>query len=196
MEPITAATSFASIVSLLGQYCSDHGAKEQTDFNDFIKWLQETQHQDLKELLEINTKATIGIKALLNEGRELLLEKINNLDNALAAYASILEGFSDLASAINPEVVLSSQALSILRQFETSGGSTMIQHKKIGGPIGFLFLDGNGQLEIEEPRFIEDDINILVELGLLRHDYNSNGESLYVYTRVASKLVTSINNDL
>ncbi len=194
MEPITVATSFASIVSLLGQYRSEHGAKKQADFNEFIQWLQESQHQDIKELLEINTKATISIKALLNEDREVLLSRIGELDNALAAYASNLEGFSGLASAINPEVVLSSQAISILRQFEVSGGSKMIQLKSLG-PVQYLFLDGNGQLEIEEPRFIEDDINILIELGLLRHDYNSNGESIYVYTRAASKLVGSIEND-
>ena len=194
MEPITIATSFASIVSLIGQYRSERGAKEKADFNEFIQWLQETQHQDLKELLEINTKATISIKALLNEDRELLLAKIDDLDSALASYASKFEGFSELASAIKPEVVLSAQALSILRQFEASGGSKMIQLKSLG-PVQYLFLDGNGQLEIDEPRFIEDDINTLIELGLLRQDYNRKGGSLYVYTRAASKLVASIEND-
>ena len=191
MEPITAATSFASIVSLVGQYRAERSAMELVDFNDFIKWLQETQHQELKKLLEINTKATISIKALLNEDRELLLDKINSLDNALAAYASKFEGFYDLASAISPEAVLSGQALNVLKQFEASGASKMIPLKSTG-PIAFLFLDGSGQLEIEEPRFIEDDINTLIDLGLLRHDYTSKGESLYVYTRAASKLVESI----
>lgn len=191
MEPITVAASFASIVSLVGQYRAERGSTDQANFNDFIQWLIETQHQDLKELLEVNTKATISIKALLNQDREILLDRINSLDNALSAYASNLEGFSELASAINPEAILSAQALNVLRQFESSGASKMIQLKTTG-PIAYFFMDGTGELEIEEPRFIEDDINVLVEIRLLRHEYNSSGSSIYVYTRAAHKLVGDI----
>jgi len=194
MEPITLASSFATIVSLLGQFCSERSAESQAGFSEFSQWLIETQHQDLKKLLELNTNATISIKALLDQDKDILLDRINKLDNALASYASSLEGFSELAGAINPEAVLSSQALDVLRQFEKSGASKLIRLKTTG-PISFLFLDANGELEIEEPRFIEDDLSTLIDLGLLREDYNSNGDTLYVYTRAASRLVNERKND-
>ena len=188
MEPITLASSFATIVSLLGQFRSERSAESQAGFNEFNQWLNETQHQDLKKLLELNTSATISIKALLNQDKDILLDRINKLDNALASYASSLEGFSELAGAINPEAVLSSQALDVLRQFEESSASKLTRLKTTGS-IRFLFLDANEELEIEEPRFIEDDLSTLVDLGLLRKDHNSNGDTLYVYTRAASRLV-------
>lgn len=194
MEPLSAATSFATIVSLVGQFRAERSAKEQANFNEFMQWLQETQHKELKDLLEINTKATISIKAILNQDRNLILERINNLDKALTAYASGLEGFSTLGDALHPDAILSEQALDILRQFEVSGASKILQ-LNASNEIVFLFMDGSGQLEISEPRFIEDDLSTLVELGLIRHDYNSKGENIYLYTRAGSRLVGNSKKD-
>ena len=195
MEPLTTATTFAALVGLIGQFRDEKSGQAQIDFNEFLEWLVKTQHEDLKVLLETNAKATIGIKAILNEDREVLLSKLESMDNALSSFASGIKGFSEIAKAINPNTLLSKQAISLLCQFDASQGSKLLEGHYVGG-MRLHILDGNGgAIEVKEPRFIEDDLRTLIELGLLRQDYNSNGDNLYIYTRSASELVKSIESD-
>ena len=193
MEPITIATSFATIVSLLGTYKTEDRAVEGDEFQDFMQWLIETNHADIKSLLEINTRATIGIKALLNQDREVLFQKLGAIDEVLSLIASRIDGFSEVTTALHPEIEISEQAVSILSQLVNSEGSKFLKSGAIGrGPI-FLILGGKGgQIEYTEPQFIEDDLNTLLSIGLLTQDYNSKGEPLYVVTRAAVKFLATL----
>jgi hypothetical protein len=115
------------------------------------------------------------------------------LDGALAAFATNIRGFAQVAEALNPDAVLSKQAVSILQQFE-KGGSSKILESQTMGPPSYMFLDGNsGELEFNEEQFIEDDLLTLVDLGLLRSDYNSKGIKMFRYTRTASNLLRELN---
>ena len=69
MDPISAATAFATIVSLLADFVAHRGAAEGKSFDEFMAWLSEQRHDEIKALLEQNTSTTIGIKALLGENR-------------------------------------------------------------------------------------------------------------------------------
>tara|TARA_Y100000296_G_C5064800_1_gene201783 strand:- start:110 stop:679 length:570 start_codon:yes stop_codon:yes gene_type:complete len=182
------AESFATVVGLLGQYRSEKGAQAQLEYNDFMEWLAKANHTEIKDLLELNTNATIYIKALLNQDHEIFKKKLDKIDAALTAFASTVEGFSDLAKAVNPSALLSDQAVSILQQFQESGATKVLELKMLAG-TEYVFLETSGNLEIVEPRFVEDDLKTLVEYGLLRHDYNSKGDDLYIFTRAASRLV-------
>jgi len=53
------AESFATVVGLLGQYRSEKGAQAQLEYNDFMEWLTKANHTEIKDLLELNTNATI-----------------------------------------------------------------------------------------------------------------------------------------
>lgn len=193
MEPITIATSLATIVSLLGTYKSEGRAIEGDEFQDFMQWLIETNHADIKNLLEINTRATIGIKALLNQDREVLFQKLGAIDEALSLIASRIDGFSEVTAALHPEIKISEQAVSILSQLVNSEGSKFLKSGAIGrGPI-FLIIGGKGgQIEYTEPQFIEDDLNTLLSIGLLTQDYNSKGDPLYIVTRAAVKFLATV----
>ncbi len=193
MEPISVATSFATIVSLLGSYKAEGRAVEGDEFQDFMQWLVETNHADIKSLLEINTQATIGIKALLNQDRKLLFEKLGAIDEVLSLLASRIDGFSEVSNALHPNCEISEQAVSILRQLVESEGSKFLKSGAIGrGPM-FLIIGGKGgQIEYSEPQFIEDDLNTLLRLGLLNQDYNSKGDPLYVVTRAAVKFLAAL----
>lgn len=182
------AESFATIVGLLGQYRSEKGAQDQLEYNDFMEWLAKANHTELKGLIELNTNATTYIKSLLNQDHEIFKKKLDKIDAALTAFASTVEGFSELAKAVNPDALLSEQAVSILEQFQESGATKVIELKMLSG-TEYMFLEASGNLEIAEPRFVEDDLRTLVEYGLLRHDYNSKGDNLYIFTRAASRLV-------
>lgn len=181
--------SFATVVGLISQYRAERGAKAQLEFNDFMEWLAKANHSETKGLLELNTDATIYIKALLNEDHKIFKEKLDKIDAAITSFASSIEGFDKLAIAINPSNTLSPQATSILQQFQQSGASNVLEIKTNGGNF-YQFLEVNGGLEITEPRFVEDDLATLVELGLLRHAYNSKGSNMYMFTRSASYLVS------
>ena len=182
------AESFAAIVGLLGQYRSERGKQAQLEFNDFMEWLSKANHTEVKGLLELNVDATIYIKALLNQDHEIFKQKLDKIDVAITAFASTIEGFDVLANAVNPDATLSGQAVNILEQFQESGATKVLELKMLSG-VEYLFLETSGQLEISEPRFVEDDLKTLLEYGLLRHDYNSKGDNLYIFTRSASRLV-------
>jgi hypothetical protein len=195
MDPLTSATTFASLVGLIGQFRSERSSLSQNDFNEFLEWLVKVQHESLKGLLETNVKATIGIKAILNEDRDAVLSKLESINSALSSFASGIPGFSEVVEAINPSTLLSKQAISLLCQFEDSQGSKLLETHHLGG-MSLHLLDGNeGQINVNEPRFIEDDLRTLVKLGLLALNYNSKGENLYKYTRAASDLVQSFEKD-
>ena len=189
------AESFAAIVALIGQFRSEKSASEQADFNAFIEWLISTNHEEIKNQLELNTKATISIKSILNQDREVLLDSLKKIDKALTVFASSVYGFEQLAEAINPDAVISEQAISILKQFERSGASKVLEMKASNG-LYYQFLDGShpdgniGYIEFSEPRFVEDDFQTLVDYGLLRQTFNSSGKPIYLYTRQAAKLIS------
>jgi hypothetical protein len=182
------AESFAIIVGLLGQYRSEKGSQTQLEFNDFMEWLANANHTEIKGLLELNVNATIYIKALLNQDHKIFKEKLDKIDAAITAFASTIDGFDVLANAVNPDNTLSDQAVNILEQFEAAGATKVLELKMMSGPE-YMFIETSGNLEISEPRFVEDDLRTLLEYGLLRHDYNSKGDNLYIFTRAASRLV-------
>ena len=187
------AESFAAIVALIGQFRSEKGSQEQASYNEFMEWLTKINHEEIKELLLLNTKATIGIKAILNQDRDTVLTQLERIDEALASFSSKFDGFSDLAIALRPSSSLSDQAISILVQFENAGASKALEMKIHGGCL-YQFLDGpGGQIEVHEQRFIEDDFEILVALGLLRHSRNSKGSNLYSITRQGASLVSAVS---
>jgi hypothetical protein len=193
MDPLTLATSFATIVSLLGAYKSEGRQITDDEFQDFMHWLVKTNHSEVKDLLEINTQATIGIKALLKQDRELLLQKLGTIDEILSLISSRVEGFSQITNALRPNSEISGQAVSVLRQLFESGGSKFLKSGAIGrGPI-FLIVGGKGgKIAYEDLQFIEDDLSTLVNLGLLNQEYNSKGNPLYIVTRAAAKFLAAV----
>lgn len=194
MDPLSAASAFATVVGLIGQFRSERSGQKQSDLNDFMQWLVETNHNELKVLLENNVKAVEGIRSTLQEDRQLFLAKFEGMNSALVSFASGISGFSTIAEAIDPNLILSKQAISILCQTEEAECSKLYESTNDG--LELVFWDGKGgSAEIIEPRFIEDDLKTLVDLGLLRHDISPIGDNLYLYTRAASNLVKLIKTN-
>jgi hypothetical protein len=192
MEPLTLATSLATIISLLASFKTEQKDTSDDEFKDFMEWLIQNNQADIMELLSLNTQATIGIKAILNQDRELLFAKLEAIDEVVSKIASSIDGFDKVVSAIRPDHELSVQAKSVLIQIVKSGASKFLQSKAMGRLPIYSILGGvGGQIEYDEPQFIEDDLSTLVNLGLLNLDYNDNGNELWVVTRSAAKLVAA-----
>jgi hypothetical protein len=196
MEPFTGATAFATVVSLIAQFRAERAATKSLEAEEFMNWLSDSKHSELRALLEQNASTSVSIKSLLSVNQRELIEKLENLDSALAAYASALPQFKDLVASIRPKSVLSEQAVSILKQLEKSGGSKILEMPIKGNIILQIMDGGGGFIDANDQRFLEDDLRTLVETGLLNRSINPSGNNLYSYTRAASQYVASIDDEL
>jgi len=190
MEPLTAAASFATIVGLLSNFKNERSG---TQLSDFTEWLKDKRHEDVAQSIEQNQMLAIQLKSILSVNHQELVQRLSSLDEILASVASHIHTFSSLATAVKPSTVFSEQAISIVKQFVASGAKECWEHKFLG-PEGssYQFIGGQGILEISESRFIEDDLNTLVEFGILRLDYGSKGARKFIITRQAVQFVSSV----
>jgi hypothetical protein len=190
MDPLSTATAFATIVGLIGNFSAERRNAASANYEEFMEWLTKNNHQELVALItQSNTTAT-SIKALLNEGREELIARLQSLDASLAQLATGFNGFRDIALAVYPGAELSDQALSLIEQFVDSGASKVLTSRYIGGELVLHILEGgSGHLTYSDSRFIEDDLNTLLEFGLLRLDHNGRGDRIYLITRNAVRFV-------
>lgn len=193
LDPLTTATTFATIVSLISDFRNEHNKVAIDDHQKFLEWLSDNRHDEIKNILEQNQETIISIKAILNQDYEIVFQKLQSIDSKLASLLSEDMLFSKLVEAISPEQALSKQAVAVLIQFERSQASEMLERRKCSDGTSYMFIDGlKGQLNYTEPRFIQDDLGKLIELGLLRLRRNKEGDNVFEYTRRASDFVSSI----
>lgn len=188
MDPVTA---FATIVSLLSDFVAHRNGQESKDFDSFMAWLTENRHAEIRTLLQANAATTVSIKVLLNHSRETILERLSALDKTMATVATGIASYRDLALVAYPSSELSGQAYAILEQFYDSGATSVLEVKYWSDPMELAYMDGpsNGNIAYTEPRFVEDDLTTLVNLGLLNLDRNGKGERILKFTRSAAALV-------
>ena len=191
MEPITTASAFATIVGLVSNFKAGRQASSDDEYMDFLEWLSEKRHDEIIQSINSNPSLSSAIEGLLNQSHQQVMEKLAALDNSLLELASRLQGFQQISHAIAPGTEMSEQALSILQQLEESGGSVFIELKFLGGSM-FQVMDASAQLQIDEPRFVDDDLKKLCELGLLLSDQNKKGERLFRITRASVKYVQQV----
>lgn len=191
MDPLTLATSFATIVSLLGSYSAERSSGQASSYDDFMQWLIEKNHQELAGMIAQSDKTVIGMKALLNQNHEILVARLKSLDESLAQIASGIAEFRGVALLAHPKVELSPQAFSLLEEFCDSGASKMLEMRVAVGSL-FPFMDTDLAFVPSEPRFIQDDLNTLVSLGLLSLEYASDKRRDFQITRKAVRYVEAI----
>lgn len=192
MEPLSTTAALASIIGLIGQFKSGRDNAKSQSFDEFMQWLAESNHAELKSLIEANHGTTISIKAILNQSQEALSESLGRIDSALAAITTALVGFGELSKSIRPNAALSEQAVSVLRQIEEAEASKVLLVRFLAGSE-LLLLDGSGgSIDIPEPRFLEADMKALTNARLLIPGHNSNGKPMWTFTREAVAFVESL----
>ncbi|WP_330115607.1 hypothetical protein SA496_14145 [Pseudomonas sp. JS3066] len=192
MEPF--ASSLASIIGLIGQFKSGRDSVKSASFDEFMQWLAESNHADLRSLIESNHTTTISIKAILNQSQGALKASLERIDNALAAITTALDGFAQLSQSLNPNALLSDQAVGILQQIDKLGASKVLLVQYLDTGDTLIPIDGNGgQIHIPEPRFLEGDLLSLTEAKLLIPGRNSHGRPMWTFTRAAAGFVATLN---
>jgi hypothetical protein len=186
MEPLSTATAFADVVSLVGQFISSRDNRTQATVAEYLEWLRRENHQELVALIEHNRALATALAALLKTNHHEVMEKLSELDKTLSGIASHFPDFAAVAVAVHPDSALSNQAVSILRQMNLAGASKFFESCTTGGDSYHMADGKRGLIEITERRFVEDDLHTLCELGLLRSDYTN--ARFFIITRNGAKV--------
>ena len=194
MEPIA---GLATVVGLLSDFVAEGRSRDADAWDEFRLELDSRRHKRILDELDSNEQLTITLKSLLMSNHGELQNALNGINNSLAKLLST-SGLGEIANAFLPEEILSDGALFILQEMESMQASSIEESSTVGrvGEKSFLVNGGHaGNLVIsgENHRFLSDDLLILLELGLLRHDYANDGRNMYQMTRNASNLVKSIS---
>lgn len=191
MDPITGATTFATIVGLLSNFKSERTGGE---LSEFIEWLKQKNHENVASGIVANKALVSELSQILATNHNELCEKLSAFNDIIAGIASNISMFSALASSTNPESIISDQAVAIVRQLVESGAKEFLEIKVMSGdPDTYSLMGVPGEIKYNEPRFMEDDLNTLVGLGLLRLEFGSRGSKRFQVTRNAIKFVSALD---
>lgn len=186
MEPLT---GFVSIIGLISIFKQERKAKEDQNREAFFRWLDEHRHEGFKEFILRSNELSYEIDRALQQDHEVIISKLENIDNILASLLSKVEGVAGIAHALHPNAEVSDQAVSILRQLANSDAQ---EFGKLGSldNVCLPLTSGSGQIQIADFRFLDDDLNTLCELGFLLYRTNCDGtQEFYGVTRNAVKFV-------
>ncbi len=188
MDPLSLAGSFAAIVGLLSNFKAE---RSSADLTSFIAWLREQHQEGFANAIASNQALSSELSGLLTTKHEELVARLDHLNNQILAVAQSVEGFGSLANLLSSSIVLSPQAISLLKQMASSKAKYVMEHKRLS-ESAFLFIDGAvGELQVQEPRFIEDDLTSLLTAGLLRLEIASKGSRKFFVTRAGAQLANS-----
>jgi hypothetical protein len=198
MDPVTISTTLATLVGLICNYRQEKGSQEQLDHRKFIEWLEYHRHEEIKNLICETYHLQSEVDALLREDSQRLAAKLNSIEEMLARLLSRVQGFTPVVHALHPGIELSSQALEILSLFVTSDADRLVILQAPDGPKFALFPTSGGSAptyRVPEPRFLDDDVRCLVQLGLIIQDQRDDygGEPIYRLARPGLDYVQRVN---
>tara|TARA_R110002072_G_scaffold243698_2_gene402893 strand:+ start:9324 stop:9929 length:606 start_codon:yes stop_codon:yes gene_type:complete len=199
MEPAT-LISLSSVFGLMATFFQERrGRKEaqtQATLQEYIEWLERGRHTELVELLRSNQDLMTATDRFMRTGHEEILDRFDQLEETLAQSLISTPGWAELTQSLNPKARLSKQAVDILRWFDATGASNVIELRHHGGtalvPMEGSGGHGNYEPEPDEARFFEADLELLCDLGLLIDGMNSKGDRKYTIKREAVDLVRSL----
>lgn len=160
-----ALTGFVTIVSLLGVWKAESNSRETRSFQEYLDWLRRHEHNALVELITGNLELTSSLRHLIDQNHDAVMIQLEQLGATLASVAANLDEFAPLVRAISPTLPLSEQSIDFLRQLNAAGAKTLREINDLDGAE--YAIEGAGSLQIYEPRFLDDDLGQLVDLGLL-----------------------------
>ena len=126
-------STFATIIGLMSNFMSERRAVSDDEYKEFILWLENKRHKTLVEEINSNHLLGVGIKNLLKQSQEAVISKLESLNKTILLMSSKIDGFNEIAQAIEPNLEISDQAISIVKQLEESGGSVFLEIKTLGG---------------------------------------------------------------
>ncbi|WP_430318683.1 hypothetical protein [Pseudomonas nitroreducens] len=189
------ASALVSLVGLIGQFKSGRDSTKAQDFDDFMQLLADSNHAELKSLIESNHATAVSIKAILNQQNDVVRSSLAQIDSQLAGLVSAINGFSDLAQSIHPKQVLSDQAISFLEVADSLEDGRIELFRAVSGPQ-LRYVSGTRPknavpARIPDPKFIEGDFELMVEHGYFS-SAGREGITIYTITRRGAEFVKQL----
>lgn len=193
MDPLT---SFITIIGLLSNFQSIRGAREgKKDLESFKGWLIENNHNNMIAVIDSNESLQHHLTSFMGQNHEQVMIQLSTLNESMISLASQMKGLGGIASSFHSNDRLSKQAVDVLRQFVRSGSSKMHYMKNTSGRGNdFYILEGAPDIEYSDHRLMKDDINSLVDAGLITLTRGSKGGIIYEITRKAVDFIETKDN--
>lgn len=189
MEPLTMGTTLAVLIGLLRAFKQERGEAKGQSAREFMDWLENHRHQELKSLILTTHGLSDEIDRILQQDHREMLAKLDRIDEMLASLTAHVQGLSGITSALRPQGELSDQAIGILEWFVKTGAGTFFVNWHEGGVD--LQSDNGATMDVGEARFLDDDIGRLLEYGLVLNEEMEN-LAAYKITRGAVRYVGMI----
>ncbi len=192
MDPLTASTAFASIVGLISIFNQERADRKTQSLQDFTRWLDEHKHEQMKEFILASHDVEREIDALLRQDHVEIIAKLEGMDLMLAAILGKVEGLGAIGQAIHPNSELSDQAVSILQQLVNSSAKEFGKLPHMQG-VSMPLVPNGGEIAVDDFRFLDDDLQTLLDFGLLSLRVGSHGSEFYGVTRRAVKFIELVD---
>lgn len=192
MDAITLANSFAAIVGLLVTFQS---TRDEANISEFLEWLRENNNANTANIIENDIELQQQFSAFIGQNHDAVMSQLSKLNNLMVSVASRIDGLSGLASKFDVNYGLSNQAISVLRQFVDSNSKSIFRIETMDGEVNYL-LTSDGNIEYDDGRFIDADVQSLVENRLIVKENSPSGDSIYGITRQAVAFIDSLGSDI
>lgn len=192
MDPLALTGAFATIVGLLSNFKAERSGAE---LSDFTSWLRERHRDEVANAIARNTVLSAELSAILATNHDELLCRLSKLNDQISVVASRVDGFAGLAYALGATSGLSEQAKSVLKQLVDSGAKMFMEHRlSTGRPAEYIFIDGAvGQVRYAQPQFMNEDLDALVDFGLLRVEFAAKGARKFIATRAGVEYASGVD---
>lgn len=192
MDAITLANSFATIVGLLVSFQS---IRDEANLNDFLEWLRENNNENTAIVIENDIELQRQLSAFIGQNHDEVMSQLSKLNNLMISVASRMDGLSGLASTFELNNSLSDQAINVLRQFVNSKSKSIYRVETIDGEVNYLLMS-DGNIEYDDSRFIDADVQSLVDNKLITKEALSSSDFSYGITRQAVFFIKSLKSDI
>jgi hypothetical protein len=200
MDPLTLASTLATLVQLLGQFKDERQTAEvETDatIDEYLEWLRRNNHEQLVGLINNHIELSQSLEELIQGQHSELLSKLGQIGDAIGQVSAQVQAIAKGSDASPRSAELSPQAISMLRQMAEANATSLLELKSMRG-TQFRLRDANGKslrdLNVEDQRFIDDDLATLDELGLLALEFTDQGYRRFRLTRAGASVGESQQN--
>jgi hypothetical protein len=173
--------SLAAILGLLCNFKAGRDSKSQDEFNEFLEWLIHHKHTKVVDELNSNYKLCLSIKSLLGQNHSEVMKSLNELNSSLAEVCLKIDALKEIPATI-ANSSLSNQAFSIMVQLHKSGGTTFLEQISLRG-VKYPISDKNIDILPSEEKHMKEDLDRLLDAGLLRVQYIFDDTRLFHITR-------------
>jgi len=190
------AAQLVQFVGLISLYVNEqrHIASEKRI--SFTNWALERR---IEQLIALNAQQPALFEALqiaIQNDIQGMADSIDQLNRNIAAILVHLPGLDQIKTSIPPESILHESAISILRLWVHSNHVHLVVYRGDGGPV--IQLEGGEGLETSvirgtDPRFVHDDLDSLVALGLILPGATGSGLPKYQLTRAAEEFIRRLD---